>query len=216
MRILLVEDHPIISESLALALRVEGMDVRVAGELTVDAVLDLARDFDPAVAVLDLFLGDLVSIPLIRPLTERGTTVVMLTGAKEKPLLGQCLEEGAVGVISKEAEFDALRQAVQDAIAGKPVLSERDRVDLLDAAAEARRVEKDRLAPFRTLTKREAVVLHHLANAKSAEEIAAAEYVSMATVRSQIQAVLRKLGVNSQLAAVALAKDRGWSPDATT
>jgi DNA-binding CsgD family transcriptional regulator len=56
-------------------------------------------------------------------------------------------------------------------------------------------------------------VLAHLVNARTADEIAAAEFVSMATVRSQIQAVLRKLGVNSQLAAVALANERGWTPD---
>jgi DNA-binding CsgD family transcriptional regulator len=103
---------------------------------------------------------------------------------------------------------------VLDAAEGRPVISERRRVDLLEAAGDARRLEKDRFAPFRTLTKREAIILGHLVGAKSAEEIAASEFVSLATVRSQIQAVLRKLGVNSQLAAVALANERGWTPDA--
>jgi DNA-binding NarL/FixJ family response regulator len=213
VRVFLVDDHPIISELLAVNLQTEGMEVRVASALTPDVVLSEAAAFAPGVVVLDLDLAGTLSLPLIRPLREDGAIVVVLTGMKDKGLLGQCLEQGAVGVLSKESDFDRLRQGVIDAAEGRPVLSERDRVDLLEAAAEATRRERDRLAPFRGLTKREAVVLAHLVNARSAEEIAAAEFVSMATVRSQIQSVLRKLGVNSQLAAVALANDRGWTPD---
>ncbi|HEV7888886.1 MAG TPA: response regulator transcription factor [Acidimicrobiales bacterium] len=213
VRVLLVEDHPIISESLAMALRLEGLEARVAQTFSVDAVLGLAASYKPDMVVLDLQLGDLLSLPMIRPLSAAGATVVMLTGVKDEALLGQCLEAGAVGVIPKESEFDLLRQAVRDAADGRPVMAEQDRIRLLDTAAQARRDEKDRLAPFRALTKREAVVLSHLTRAQSAEDIAASEFVSLATVRSQIQAVLRKLGVNSQLAAVALAKDRGWAQE---
>jgi two-component system nitrate/nitrite response regulator NarL len=44
----------------------------------------------------------------------------------------------------------------------------------------------------------------------SADEIAASTFVSLATVRSHIRAILQKLGVNSQLAAVAAASRAGW------
>ena len=214
MRVLLVDDHPIISELLALNLEAEGMDVRVAPSLQAEDVLALAKEFEPGVVVLDLDLGESLSIPLITPLSSSGATVVVLTGMKEMDLLGQCLEAGAFGVLSKESGFDAIRQAVLDAAEGKPVISESRRMDLLAAASESRRNERDRLLPFRELTKREAVILNHLVSARSADEIAALEFVSLATVRSQIQAVLRKLGVNSQLAAVALVNERGWSLDA--
>lgn len=63
--------------------------------------------------------------------------------------------------------------------------------------AEARR--------FAELTSREQDVLAELIAGRSAAEIAAAQHVSLATVRSHIRAVLAKLGVSSQLAAVALA-----------
>lgn len=213
---LLVEDHPIISESLAVALRLEGHDVDVAGAaatLTIEGVLDQAAARPPDIVILDLQLGAVLSIPVIRPLTAAGARVVVLTGVTDEAVLGQCLVEGAIGVLSKEAGFDHLRQAVLDAAAGQAVVSERRRVDLLDAAAAAARAEQDRLAPFRTLTKRESVVLAHLVSARSADEIAKVEYVSLTTVRSQIQSVLRKLGVSSQLAAVALANERGWRLD---
>jgi DNA-binding NarL/FixJ family response regulator len=61
------------------------------------------------------------------------------------------------------------------------------------------------------LTEREQVVLAELMEGHNAEEIAKAGYVSISTVRSQIRAILRKLGVNSQLAAVAIARRAGWS-----
>ncbi len=49
----------------------------------------------------------------------------------------------------------------------------------------------------------------------SAEEIAEADFVALTTIRSQIRAVLHKLGVCSQLAAVAKANRAGWQPPTT-
>ena len=46
------------------------------------------------------------------------------------------------------------------------------------------------------------------------DDIAQSDYVSVATVRSQVRSVLRKLGVQSQIQAVAMATKAGWSPDA--
>ncbi len=65
---------------------------------------------------------------------------------------------------------------------------------------------------FDHLSRREQEVLWALMHGVSAREIAKQSYVSLPTVRSQIRAVLCKLGVSSQLAAVALAYQRGWSP----
>ena len=67
------------------------------------------------------------------------------------------------------------------------------------------------LAPFAHLTAREAEVLADLMEGLATDVIAERHYVSLATVRSQVRAVLQKLCVNSQLAAVALAYRSGWS-----
>ena len=61
---------------------------------------------------------------------------------------------------------------------------------------------------FTTLSERERVVLQHLQDGRSACEIAALEYRTIATVRSQIRSVLLKLGVKNQLQAVAMANAR--------
>ena len=60
---------------------------------------------------------------------------------------------------------------------------------------------------------RECEVLAALIDGLSAEEIAETQYVALTTVRSQIRAVLQKLGVRSQLAAVAQANRVGWKHD---
>jgi len=60
---------------------------------------------------------------------------------------------------------------------------------------------------------REREVLAALVDGLSAEEIAETHYVALTTVRSQIRSVLQKLGVRSQLAAVAQANRIGWKAD---
>ena len=75
----------------------------------------------------------------------------------------------------------------------------------------AGRPQDTRLPHFADLTERESVVLAELMEGHRAEEIARAAFVSISTVRSQIKAILQKLGVSSQLAAVALARRADWS-----
>ncbi len=56
-------------------------------------------------------------------------------------------------------------------------------------------------------------MLRALCQGRTVDEIAAAGTVSVATVRTQVKAILRKLGVSSQLAATALAHESGWVQD---
>jgi DNA-binding NarL/FixJ family response regulator len=74
----------------------------------------------------------------------------------------------------------------------------------------ARAAEARRLRPFEQLTRREAETLQRLCEGGVASAIAEEWVVSLATVRSHIRSVLVKLGVSSQLEAVALAHQSGW------
>jgi DNA-binding NarL/FixJ family response regulator len=67
---------------------------------------------------------------------------------------------------------------------------------------------------FHELTTREREVLGALMQGKSADTIAEESVVSVATIRTQIRSILAKLGVNSQLAAVARAQEVRWEPPA--
>lgn len=213
-RVLIVEDHAILTEALAAALRLEGFDelaTLTGAALTVEQVVDEADRVKPDVVLLDLHLGeDRLGIPMIRPLVERGATVLMLTASKERELLAECLEAGASGLFDKAQPFDQLVEYVRDAAQGITVLKPMAREELLAELRTGRSRRLDRMAPFEQLTTREAEVLAALCDGRVAEEIAASQTLSVATVRSHIRAVLTKLGVNSQLAAVALARRAGW------
>ncbi|HVL05600.1 MAG TPA: response regulator transcription factor [Acidimicrobiales bacterium] len=212
MKVLIVEDHELLAGTMAMALRQQGMEVHSTAGPTAAAVVELGRTLAPVLVLLDLELGASVGsgLDLIRPLTEAGARVVMVTGVTDRARLGACIEAGAVGVVSKAAEFSALIDTVHRAIRGAPLLSADERQALLEEARRRRRADRNRLAPFDALSPREGEVLVHLLAGESAETIAEKTYVSLATVRSHIRAILLKLGVNSQLAAVALARNAGW------
>ncbi len=211
---LLVEDHAIIKQALGLALQQKGMTVEAAADLDPDAVVKLAEDFRPDVVLLDFYLGEADSLPMIGPLRDLGAIVVVLTGTTDPRSLGACIEAGAVGIVSKGESLDRLAQAIADALAGTSVMRPADREALVEAARRAHADDEERLAPFASLTPRERQVLAHLMQGQSAEDVSRIEYVSLATVRSQIRGILQKLDVNSQLAAVTMAQQAGWAHQA--
>jgi DNA-binding NarL/FixJ family response regulator len=113
--------------------------------------------------------------------------------------------------MSKCAPFDQLLESVCAVVAG----AQRHRPRRPPPAAPQQRLAAP-VTSFDWLTARESAVLAMLMDGQSVARISAAWYVSEATVRTQVRAVLQKLGVNSQLEAVALATRAGWSLMAAT
>jgi DNA-binding NarL/FixJ family response regulator len=211
-RLVVVEDHELLAQSLAFALEAQGVHVTRCEELTPEAILETIRSAEPDMVLLDLDLGAHgTSLPLIAPVRELGTVVVMLTASVDRPRLAACVEAGAVGVISKAEPFDRLLVAVTKVLREHSLLSLDERRVILEDLERHRAAERARFESFAALSDREAVVLQGLIEGRSAEQIAGANVVSLATVRTQIRSVLVKLGVNSQLSAVALARRAGWS-----
>jgi DNA-binding NarL/FixJ family response regulator len=93
------------------------------------------------------------------------------------------------------------------------MVSDAERQDLIASLREDRRRRRRRMASFDDLTVREAEVLIMICDGLSAAEVAEESYVSVATVRTQIRSILMKLGVRSQLAAAAKARQSGWLAD---
>jgi DNA-binding NarL/FixJ family response regulator len=212
MRLLLVEDHALLTQTMGAALRAEGFDVESPPELSADAVLAHADAVRPDVVLLDLELGSGVSgVPVIRPLCEQGFEVVVVTGSGDRRVLGECLEAGASGIFLKSRPFAELVDAIMIAMGHGPVTPAAARQQLLRELREGRAADQATAEPFERLTPRERDVLQLLADGMSAEKIAAELFVSLSTVRSQVRAILMKLGVNSQLEAVAMARRAGWS-----
>jgi DNA-binding NarL/FixJ family response regulator len=214
-RILIVEDHELLSQGVSLALKASGYEVTTSIETSLEGIRRLATETAPDLVLLDLQLGDIgAGHDVIGPLSALGAAVLILTGVTDEAELGACIEAGAVGVVAKSSPFDTLLDSIAHVLSGRPDFQASDRARWLNALRNGRSTRRDELAPFSALTAREATTLALLVQGRAAEAIAAETFVSLATVRSHIRAILQKLGVNSQLAAVALARRNGWSPPA--
>jgi len=117
---------------------------------------------------------------------------------------------GASGLIDRSEPFDELFRTITRVLRTDATRETSQRSSPSLALAQPEQPDS-RLQSFTVLTEREEIVLAELIEGHCAEEIANAAYVSISTVRSQIKAILQKLGVNSQLAAVAQARRAGWS-----
>jgi DNA-binding NarL/FixJ family response regulator len=214
VRVLIVEDHDLLAQSLRLALNAEAMDV-VVSALGTTEILAAAVSHRPHVVLLDLDLGPAGGdgALLVEPLAIDGARVVVLSGTGDQERLAGCLESGAYGFLAKSQSLDVLLDAVRAAAAGEPLVTDARRMQLLRDLREARADRRRDLAPFEALTPRERFVLAQAMDGRSAAEIASAAFVSEATVRTQIRGILGKLGVNSQLAAVAMARRVSWIGD---
>jgi DNA-binding NarL/FixJ family response regulator len=213
-RILIVEDHELLSHGVSIALQAAGYEAVVSTETSQKGIEQLAAELRPLLVLLDLQLGDMGSgRDLIAPLLATGANVLMLTGVTAEAELGACIEAGAVGVVAKSTPFDTLLHAIDDAVRGAPGFQAAERAQWLAALRRQRTERRESLEPFRTLTPRESATLGLLMEGRAAEAIAEQTFVSLATVRSHIRSILQKLGVNSQLAAVALARRAGWSAE---
>lgn len=203
----MVDHHELVALGLQLALSERCWDVETSSGPTGLDVVEHARRFQPECVLLDIHLGSGIGsgIELIRPLVATGAQVVMLTAERRRMNLAECIEAGATGWISKNAGLDEVDSILGHVLAGGTILGRADRAALLHDLRRERALTLRSHATFERLTQREALVLGALVDGLSAEEIADAHFVALTTVRSQIRAVLQKLGVRSQLAAVALA-----------
>ena len=185
-------------------------DVIVADDPSIAGVLTTADYFEPQIVLLDLEINGAIAVPLVAHLGARGIKVLVLTPMWNRgDLLAECIEAGAGGVFDKRDSFENFLAFLLDAASGME-LEPSNRQELLATLRIHRAENKTRMRPFELLSSRERTVLMSLTEGRSAEEIAALQFVSIATIRTQIRGILQKLGVTSQLAAVALAHGAHW------
>jgi len=214
--VLVVEDHDVVGASLAAVLTAAGAHAETAADLT---PAGCSRDVDRLLEVhgrvlvlLDLDLGgDLTGEALLPSLRRQGVQVLVLTGCEEPVRLSRLLWGGVSGVLSKTEPLEHVLAAVEALLIGDCAMSAEaaTRLHLAAMASEAERAKREQL--FRTLTHREGEVLFGLMKGRTVTELADESTLSVQTVRTQVKAILVKLGVHSQLAAVGRAKRAGWS-----
>jgi two-component system nitrate/nitrite response regulator NarL len=208
-RVVVVDDHALVGNGLAVLLGRRGVQADFATGREAQAGASTAG---ADVVVLDLDLEDGIDgVDLIGPLAESGARVLVCTGETDPARLGRCLEAGAVGVFAKSRPTAELVAAVLDVVERRPCMRAGERDELLAALRARRADEEQRLHLFANLTHREAHVLSGLMAGLAPAVMAKGADVSLKTVRNQIDSVLQKLGVRTQLQAVRAAREAGWS-----
>jgi DNA-binding NarL/FixJ family response regulator len=212
LRVVIIDDHELLARMLERALASSGIAATsVTGRQLADA-LEVARQFRPDVVLLDVDLGaGADAAALIPELVGAGCRVLLLTGSRDLVALGTLVELGAHGVLSKDEPPESVVESVHEAVTAGGGSISASVHHCLQALRERRAHDRRVNAPFERLSRREQEVLAALIGGQSAAAIAEASFVSLSTVRSQIRSVLTKLGVTSQLAAVAMANEAGWS-----
>ena len=146
---------------------------------------------------------------LVSRCREQGAEILAVMADDDPVAVAGWVEAGATGVLSHDASLAEVADVILRLSRHEVVMGVAVREGLLARLRERRAEEADRAMAFSQLTRREAQVLRELATGASPDG-ARLSYVSLNTVRSQIRSVLAKLGVNSVVAAVALAYRSGW------
>ena len=130
---------------------------------------------------------------------------LVLAGTPRGPAWGAVYEAGAQLVVPTTTGLDEVCDLIDELVVGEEpvVVSRRQRRELVRGWRTLTRERTALTARFESLTVREEEILQMLHAGVAVGEIARAGEVSVATVRSQVKAILRKLEVNSQIAAVA-------------
>ncbi len=208
--IAVVDDHRLVSAAIIQLLESVGHAAVDAYRDTPAAIVDVLTAHRPRLVFLDHDLGSAGSgLALIEP-AARNSVVVALTGSDDRLLHAAYLEAGADGVLSKTTGPSEVLAAVELAFAGEPLTTAAVREQLLLELRMARVSQRRKMRPFEALTRRESETLQRLSAGEVAGTIAEEWVVSLSTVRSHIRSVLLKLGVSSQLEAVAMAHRSGW------
>ena len=202
VRILIVDDHPVVRDGLHGMLAGEP-DLEVVGEAADgQEALEVALALRPDVILLDLRMPRLGGAGTIRALAAQGSDarVLVLTTYDTDADVVPALEAGATGYLLKDAPRLDLVRAIRAAARGDAVLA---------PSAAARLVRQLRAPAGDALSERELEVLRLIARGETNRGAAATLFVSEATVKTHLLHIYAKLAVNDRAAAVAAAYERG-------
>lgn len=212
IRLLLVDDHASSREPLAMLLDAEA-DLSVVGraETLAQARELLAGGLQVDVTVLDLGLPDGPGEELIGPLlaTNPRSAVLVLTSFSDRDRLARAVGAGAAGVLNKASDVATILDAIRRLHRGERLIAPDEAAAALRMTQASGRERQREAALLETLTPREREILEVLAEGLADKEIAARLSVSIATVRTHVNAILAKTGARSRTQALILAVRHG-------
>ena len=220
LRVAVGSDQPLVAESVAVALHARGFDpvpvqwplLGPEPDLRMRRGRPRRRLVGPPPEV-GLIVTDLVRVEQVHGAAALVTGLpvpwLVMAGVPRGPAWGGLYERGVTLVIANDKGLDNVSGLLTDLAAGRePTGQRRKRRELVQGWQDFTEHRGEMSARFSTLTDREEEVLQRLHEGLAVRTIAERSEVTEATVRSQVKAILRKLDVNSQLAAVAAYEDR--------
>jgi DNA-binding NarL/FixJ family response regulator len=202
IRIMLVDDHPVVREGLRGMLEAEP-DLTVVGEAgSGDEAVALDRVARPDVVLMDLRMPGLDGVGATRRILREqpGRRIVVLTTFETDADILRAVEAGASGYLLKDASRTELANAIRAAARGETVLAPSVAGKLVN------RVRNPEPQP--PLSAREVEVLRLVAKGGTNADIGRALHISEATVKTHLLRVFGKLGVSDRTAAVTTAMSR--------
>jgi DNA-binding NarL/FixJ family response regulator len=207
IRVLLIDDHPIVHDGVTAVLRAEP-DIRVIGSAdTVDQAMAAIRREQPDVVLADLRLPGEDGVTSVRRLIGAvpDLRIVVFTAYDVDEYVFAAMQAGARGYLLKGSPAPELVRAIRHVHGGGTYLSPTIGAKLATQAVRSRRDTS-------LLTPRELAVLRLVAAGQSNREIAESLGITERTVKFHVTAIFNKLGADNRAQAVALAGRRGLLP----
>lgn len=199
IRVLLVDDHPVVRAGLSAVLNT-GDDIDVVAQAgTGREALDVLVSTQVDVVVSDIQMPQMDGVELTAELGRiGGPPVLILTTFDTENLIVSAMNAGAQGYLLKDAPPEELTRAVRAVNEGRPVMSDQVTVAL------TRRLTQ----PRTSLSARELEILQAVATGHTNKEIAQELFISQATVKTHLVHIFDKLGVDNRTSAVAKAREQ--------
>lgn len=199
IRIFSVDDHPLLREGIS-ALVNNQPDMTVAGEAATGAeALQLFKQLQPDVTLLDLRLPDMSGIDILIAIRTEfpDARIIMLTTFEGDVEIHRALQAGARGYLLKNMPPSELLDVIRQVHAGKK------RIPPAIASQLAEHMSDE------TLTEREVEVLREVAGGNKNRDIANKLFISEETVKVHIKHIMEKLGAADRTQAVTIGVRRG-------
>jgi len=199
IRVLSIDDHPLVREGLA-ALINDQADMRVVGQgSTGHEAIQLFREHQPDVALMDVRLPDMSGIDAM--ITIRGefpeARIIMVTSSEGDVEMQRALAGGARGFMLKSMPPKDLIEAIRKVHAGKKAIPTEIASRLVNHMSDE------------AITPREVEILQQIAEGNRNRDIAQRLFISEGTVKVHIQHIMEKLGANDRTQAITIAVRRG-------